>query len=464
MHFWCILPLRVTDFSKLLKKHIEEEEYQQYASSLNLNKYNKNLVIEIAKHSDNKEILNNLLKYTFVTESQAEELKEIMPSSVLIAALRRGTLTNAAAKIFFEKVKAEVKDSKIISSEVFYFYEDLIYSFYASKDEYIKDMLLTNPNHFKYNPIAASKELQEELLREFETRAENKEFEDIYEKFYYIENIGEYLAKSGNIDIVKRLVKINDKMFEKLNLIVLERDDIVITKEEVKDFLTNGTQHLRKIILIDGLELTFTYNQNSILDVLIEKADETAKEYLLNSILNREDISFRDNYILKLTNSYEGIKKLYNKIDTIATDEEEANKLKYNLFFKNLGNSISLPKEEIEKIEKDYFFNNSHPTHTIYNGKTILLKQDNIPAEYLRGLGSQTVTLYRKKKLNKEEIEILVDDYDNYNIYQKDRNCRNLLVYANSILNPDELSDELKEKLILISIKEKLMETIPFFL
>ena len=305
--------------------------------------------------------------------------------------------------------------------------------------------------------IKVSRKLQEELLNEF------KEFNiKDNESVYYLRNIGIYLAKTADLDIAREIVKRNNKMFEAINLSFLSRDDVIVTKEDIKDFLSKGTKILNKIFIIDGVELCYQYNNENILSAFIEKADTKAKEELLNEILSTKNLTYKDNYILKISHSYKDILSLYGKIDNIGIEEiKKRDKVKYNLLFANLENCPTLPQEELLKVAKDCYFNSFFTTYPIYNRKQTLLKQLNAPEKVFEGVGADEVALNREERLNEEQLKKLIENYFNKNINARERSFKRLLMNAD--LSIEDYTEQTKEKLILIAIKENVKLLIPFF-
>ncbi len=376
------------NFVKVAKKHIKEENYQKNISLFNLNKYDISLAVELARNCDNDFVLLNVLRNTFITKAQAEELREIIPQSLLMRALSEGFFASGVAEVIFEKVKDYDLISQRTFAEIFYNYPNLIEKAgYKNIDEFFKSV--KNKETFTYVSIKVSRKLQEELLNEF------KEFNiKDNESVYYLRNIGIYLAKTADLDIAREIVKRNNKMFEAINLSFLSRDDVIVTKEDIKDFLSNGTKFLNKIFIIDGVELCYQYNNENILSAFIEKADTKAKEELL-------------------------------------------------------------------KVAKDCYFNSFFTTYPVYNRKQILLKQLNAPEKVFEGVGADEVALNREERLNEEQLKKLIENYFNKNINARERSFKRLLMNAD--LSIEDYTEQTKEKLILIAIKENVKLLIPFF-
>ena len=266
------------NFVKVAKKHIKELAYQCNMGKFDLNKYDASLAIELAKNCDDYELLKN----TSITKEQMKELITIIDDGIFfIRALTNKYFSSDVAEVIFDKVKKEISERTLV--EIIYNYPNLLEKAgFKNMDELFKSVKDKNKDIFMYYPIQISRELQKELLEEFKNQAKNKTFRDVYKRFSYLEHIGTYLAKAGDLDIAREVVKINDKLFERVNLVYLSRDDVVIKKADIKDFLSNETKILNKIIIVDGEELFYEYDNEFILNILIKKADKVNKKFLLS--------------------------------------------------------------------------------------------------------------------------------------------------------------------------------------
>ena len=459
--------LSKNDFIEVLKRHIDDNNFLKKAVLFDLSKYNLDLALEVAKRIEEEDMLKFLMN-THIPNSEIEfskKLSQVIPNHIKKTALIEKIFEENIAEVMFDSIyenEEDLKDNFFRVTDIFYNYPTLLYKFFKNEDEYFNYLKSVNKvGELVYHPIKVSRTLQEELLKEFKEKA--KFIEDVYKRYDYLEKIGRYLAFAADLDIAKEIVRFNDKTFDTINLAYLKRDDVVIHIEDLDLFLSDTKDKtLNKIIVIDDVELYSQYDQEIVLSFLIEKATKETKDYLFNSIIKRDDITFRDDYILKLTRSYSGITKLYKKIDRIVEKTLSSAK-KYILLFKNMDNCLNLPKSVLEKIEKDYYFNNTpQNVAVIFNKNTALLKQKNIPAFYLKGKGASIVALYRKHKLTEEELSVLIDDYYNTDIHKSDRRFSTIFIYHKEYLTPKKYSEELKNKLILIALEEKIIDVIPF--